>query len=62
MRENSDEEIEKRFTEIFHRDMTREERRCFYLSEDRQAIVKTDNGRAQTSFVGIAARTERHTS
>jgi hypothetical protein len=49
MRENLG-QIEKRFTDVFHRDMTSEEQRCLCVSDDRQAAAKTDRGSAHTSF------------
>jgi hypothetical protein len=39
MSPDTKEEVERRFKRVFHREMTLEERRCFFLVDERQVIA-----------------------
>ena len=47
-------EIQEQFVRIFHRNMTREERRCFFFSDDQKDLVaEADTEAPEIPLAGI---------
>lgn len=58
MKRDTDEEIEQRFQRVFHREMTLEERRCFFILDGRDRLIgnaRTDDGAPPVAAVRRAS-------